>query len=75
MDPLSDSEAGAAVEAALCTLEAHFDAVQIIASRHDAGAEQVLIVDRGSGNVFTRFGQLTAWLEREKERMRRSGGY
>lgn len=45
-----------------------FDAVCIFASRYESGGEQGTIhVNMGTGNYFTRIGQVRDWLIREDE--------
>lgn len=63
------------IQSHLNALSEHFDAVQIIACRHEAGAlDGTLSVWLGSGNVFARIGVVQEWLlsmtERSKERCR-----
>lgn len=51
------------VDAAINLLSEHFDAVQIFASRHEPETEDGTVsVEKGSGNWFTRYGQVSDWM-------------
>jgi hypothetical protein len=64
--PQKDSDL-AKVKAAASALGEHFDAVQIFATRHEAGELNGTVrVDFGVGNWFARFGHVVHWLQRER---------
>lgn len=49
----------------------HFDLVQIFASRHEpAKLDGTIACNRGGGNWFSRYGQITEWVRFEDERIR-----
>ena len=43
----------------------HFDAVQILVSRHDADSGDTWTTSKGYGNYNTRYGMMRKWLSRE----------
>lgn len=48
-----------------------FDSVQIFVSRHESGEHNGTIrINKGTGNWFTRYGQVREWLIREDETSR-----
>jgi hypothetical protein len=49
----------------------HFDAVQIFASRHEAGEQDGTVnIHWGAGNYFARYGQVMEWCIRADETTR-----
>lgn len=50
-------------------LAAHFETVQIFATRANKGGEDgsTLMFNQGSGNYFARYGQVKDWIIREEE--------
>lgn len=60
----------ALVTQAVESLGEHFDSVEIFVSSHrpDLGGSRAL--NRGCGNWYTRYGQITEWIVRENERER-----
>ena len=57
----------ARVKKACSELGEHFDAVQIFASRHEAGElDGTVRIDYGLGNWFARFGHVIHWLHRQR---------
>lgn len=51
----------------LAQLSEHYDSVQIIATRHNG--DTTLVVDRGTGNWYSRFGATGEWVDRERARV------
>lgn len=59
------------VQKAVDALGEHFDSVQIFATRCEMGENDgTIYLSLGSGNWFTRYGQVCNWLEREQEHTR-----
>jgi len=58
------------IEQHLCQLGEHFDSVQIFATRHDPEAGGTVNAQMGSGNWFTRYGQVREWIIKEDARAR-----
>lgn len=55
------------IQQALDILSEHFDAVHIFASRHEAEIEDGTIhCQKGVGNWFARWGQITQWVKVEE---------
>lgn len=56
-------------------LAEHFDAVQIIVTRHDpagGGGGGTVMADHGEGNWFARYGSVREWVTKHEEIMRQS---
>lgn len=45
-------------------LQEHFDSVQVFVTRYDSSAGTVNVA-WGSGNYFSRYGQVVQWIEKE----------
>jgi hypothetical protein len=59
------------VQDALNTLSEHFDSVHIFATRHEPEIEDGTVsVNRGVGNWFARFGQISEWMVKQDESSR-----
>ncbi len=59
----------AMVDKHLLQLSEHFDAVQIIATRHRPGADESTdVIKRGTGNWYARYGAAVLWIEEHKAR-------
>lgn len=52
----------ALIAEAIAKLVAHFDSVQIFASRHRKGDNKTEHVTGGYGNWYSRYGQIAEWL-------------
>jgi len=53
-------------------LAEHFDTVQIFVTRHDAGElDGTVNANYGTGNWFTRYGQVSTWMTKANERSRK----
>ncbi len=53
-------------------LAEHFDSVQIFVTRHEAGeSDGTVNANFGTGNWFTRFGQISTYLTKADERSRK----
>lgn len=57
-----DDEIMKLVDKALAGLSEHFDSIQIIATRHDG--DKTIMLDRGTGNWYSRFGAGQLWVRR-----------
>ena len=58
----------ALIRAALNSLGEHFDAVQIFASRCESGEQDGTVhLNLGTGNWFSRYGQVKDWCVKEEE--------
>lgn len=56
------------VQNALNVLSEHFDSVHIFASRHEPEIEDGTIsVQKGVGNWFARYGQISEWMVKQDE--------
>ena len=51
-------------------LAEHFDSVQIFVTRSDPQQDGTVNANRGTGNWFTRYGQVRSWLVKADERSR-----
>lgn len=59
------------VKQACISLGDHFDSVQIFVSRHEEGEEHGTVnINFGSGNWFTRRGQIMEWVIKQDETAR-----
>lgn len=61
------------IRKALDILGEHFDAVHIFASRHEETEGGTVSCNKGMGNFFARYGQISVWLEIEKSQCLREG--
>lgn len=61
-----------ALKKAVATLSEYFDSVQVFVSRIDGDADggKLKTINWGSGNYYTRFGQVSVWLTEQKEHQR-----
>lgn len=66
-----DAKDMAIVQKHVDDLGEHFDSVQIFVTAHRPDDGGTVHVNMGSGNWFTRFGQVETWVTREKERTRK----
>jgi hypothetical protein len=56
------------IQDALNVLCEHFDAVHIFASRHEPETEDGTVsVQKGVGNWYARYGQITEWMVKQDE--------
>ena len=54
------------VDQALALLGEHFDSAQIFVTSKDLGnGEGTVHISKGTGNWYTRYGQVVSWLKRE----------
>ena len=60
------------LKTATIKLSEHFDSVQIFTTRHDEHAGGTVNLNWGSGNFFTRFGQIQLWLIEREETAKQS---
>lgn len=51
-------------------LQEHFEHVHIFVGRNESDKDATRSVNRGGGNWYARFGQISEWLVYEKERIR-----
>jgi hypothetical protein len=58
------------LEEAAAKLGEHFDAVQILATRHDHELDGTVNVSFGMGNFFARYGHCRDWVVSQEERTR-----
>jgi hypothetical protein len=72
MDNDQEDEDMKRVQAAIDLLAEHFDAVQIFATRCEAGSlDGTVNINLGAGNFFARYGHVKAWtLRQDGEEMR-----
>ncbi len=54
------------LDSVLAGLSEHFDNVQIIATRSDG--TDTLVIDRGTGNWYARYGAVREWIIIQEER-------
>ena len=58
------------IEQTCSRLQEHFDSVQIFATKHDPTmSEGTINWHYGSGNWFTRWGQIKDWISRKESEM------
>ena len=48
----------------------HFDSVQIFCTRFNSAEQNTTKLCLGDGNFYARFGQVSEWIEQEKEQSR-----
>lgn len=48
----------------------YYDCVSIFVSRDEPARDRTLTMNRGGGNILTRYGQAKCWVIQEEERMR-----
>lgn len=58
------------LDEAIGTLGEHFESVQIFVTRNADDNEGTVNATKGTGNWFTRYGQVRCWLIKEDERSR-----
>lgn len=74
-DPQERGERGLnRLKDACAALSSEFEAVQIIASRHDPDRGGTLQVAWGIGSWYARYGMLKAWLAREDGELAKGDG-
>lgn len=59
---MTNSEAQILVDQKASELAEHFDPVRIFVTRHNGGDEKTQSIERGKGNFYAQFGQITEWL-------------
>lgn len=62
------------IEKALQALSEHFDTVHIFTTRYESEHEgRTICVNRGVGNWFARYGQVTNWLLEQQNEVEEDG--
>lgn len=67
IDPDEAEEAVKILDRHVNQLMEHFESVQIFVSKHRPNKDSTLVVQRGDGNWFARYGQVRAWMVREEK--------
>lgn len=62
------------IQESLNRLAEHFDTVHIFATLHDGAGDKTNVIQMGTGNSLTRFGQISLWVEEVKQIERNKAG-
>lgn len=71
MDDMPDNPDVRMVREHVTQLGEHFDSVHVFVTRHEPGQENgTVTINLGSGNWFSRYGQIRNWINKEEESSR-----